>query len=893
MTRVITPSVEARREGRMTKAQRFSYRNLDQILVDLERLGINLPISHDFTSLAQCVKFGRKTVPNRLAIHPMEGCDGLPDGSPGDLTIRRYKRFAAGGAGLIWLEACAVVPEGKANPRQISLTDDSAPAFKRMLDEARSAAMDANGYAPIFILQLTHSGRYSRPIDKPSPIIAHHSRVLDNRHNLDDDYPLITDEQLDELQLDFVKSAQLARQVGFDGVDIKSCHRYLLSELLASFTREDSRYGGSYENRTRMLLETAKRVIQAVGHDIEVTSRLNVYDAIEYPFGWGVSKDDVVNPDLSEPTQLIKQLMETGYHGINVSIANPYFNPYVNRPADWMIANWPAPPEHPLEGVARLIGIVRDVQQANREMVVVGTGYSWLRQYMPFFAAGAIEQGWTTMVGLGRGALAYPDFARDILTHKAMDPHKVCVACSSCTQIMRDGGMSGCVVRDSEVYAPVFRDGRRNDPSVMRELAGQCRRCADPMCQTACPAGVDIPGFIGAIADGDEALAYRILTRDNVLPGICGAVCPVEVQCQSACIQRLLGDGAVPIGELQRRLSVKAIAHGWAGLKVPAVSTGLKVAVVGAGPGGLAAAVGLLKAGHVVTVIDRGNVPGGKLGSIIPATRLSPADAKAEIEAVFADVPADRLTWRHNTALGPKLTVDDLLGEGFNAVVLALGLGNGVSLTSVCRPEGVMDGDAFLRHTNQNPRHKCPPRVAVIGGGNTAIDAAVAAKRHGAQDVYLLYRRSYEQMPSWPNERDEALHEGVHLMLLCQPTGYKTDDGGRVTGIKALRTQLVAAESGRRAPKPIPGSDFVMDVDMVIEALGERIDPIVANVLDGIELTSSGLIKIDPHTLATSRNSVWAVGDVVNGGMTVVQAVADGKRAAERIDAYLMVDKRK
>src|SRR5690554_4178679 len=136
----------------MTKAQRFSYRNLDQILVDLERLGINLPISHDFTSLAQCVKFGRKTVPNRLAIHPMEGCDGLPDGSPGDLTIRRYKRFAAGGAGLIWLEACAVVPEGKANPRQISLTDDSAPAFKRMLDEARSAAMDANGYAPIFIL---------------------------------------------------------------------------------------------------------------------------------------------------------------------------------------------------------------------------------------------------------------------------------------------------------------------------------------------------------------------------------------------------------------------------------------------------------------------------------------------------------------------------------------------------------------------------------------------------------------------------------------------------------------------------------------------------------------------------------------------------------------------
>lgn len=876
----------------MNTAWRFSYRSLDQLLEDVKRLGLDLPVSRDFSILAKPVSFGRKTAPNRLAVHPMEGCDGLDDGSPSDLTIRKYRRFAAGGAGLIWWEACAVTPEGKANPRQISLTDDSAPAFKRMLDESRSAAVEANGPAPVCILQLTHSGRYSRPGLKPAPIIAHHSSVLDGRHNLPPDYPLITDEQLDELQLAFVKAALLARQVGFDGVDIKSCHRYLLSELLASFTRQNSRYGGSFENRIRMLIETAGKIRQAVGEDMEVSSRLNVYDAIEHPFGWGVCRDDVSKPDLAEPLALIAQLRRVGYRCLNVSIANPYFNPHVNRPADWMIANWPEAPEHPLKGVARFVHIVRQVQQANKDLAVIAGGYSWLRQYMPFVAAAAVEAGWTTMVGLGRGALAYPEFARDIITGKGMDAHKVCIACSSCTQIMRDGGRSGCVVRDSEIYGPIFREGRRSDPLVIREMASRCRRCADAMCKTACPAGVDIPGFVGAVADGDERGAYEILRQSNALPGICGAVCPVEVQCQSACVQRLLGEGPVQIAEIQRRLSLKAIAEGWAGLKVPLEATGVKVAVIGAGPGGLAATAELLRLGHSVTVFERTAAPGGKLGSVIPTSRLRAEDARAEIEAVFAMLPPHRLTWRYETPLGAKFTLDDLLSEGFDAAVLAIGLGNGPSLTAAGRPEGAMDADAFLRHMNHNPDHRCPARVAVIGGGNTAVDSAVMARRHGATDVYLVYRRSYEQMPAWPKERDEALHAGVHLMLLCQPTGYKTDSGGRVASLKVMRTRLIATDTGRRAPQPIPGSEFLLDVDLVVEAIGESIDPILANVLGGVELTDDGLIKVDSKTLATTRPGVWAAGDVVNGGATVVQAIAEGKRAADEIDAFVSAAKR-
>jgi len=872
----------------MPKTHRFSFRSLEELKDEIARQGLDLPTTDDLAVLATPVRYGRLTVPNRLAVHPMEGCDGTPDGAPDELTFRRYRRFAAGGAGLIWVEATAVVPDGRANPRQLWLHEGSADGFKAMLEAARQAAVEADGCRPVFVLQLTHSGRYSRPGGAPSPIIAHHNPILDPRHGLSPEYPLISDEELDLLQDAWARAAMLAAEAGFDAVDVKSCHRYLVSELLACHTRENSRYGGGYENRTRLLRETVRKIRQAVGDEVEVTCRLNAYDAIDYPYGWGVDREDVSKPDLTDPLRLIGQLREMGFGGINITAGNPYFNPFVNRPADWMIANAPDPPEHPLAGVARMVGIAGQVQRAYPDLTVVGSGYSWLRQYFPHFAAAAVSRGWVSIVGLGRGAVAYPDFARDILRTGAMDRHKVCVACSSCTQIMRDGGGTGCVVRDSDVYAPILKQGRSRDRDVLRELASRCRGCADAMCTAACPAGVDVPGFLGALADGDEKAAFDILRAANVLPGICGAVCPVEVQCQSACIQNVLGEGPVPIAEIQKNLSLRAMEAGWAAMELPGQTTGRRMAVVGAGPGGLSAAAELLRRGHCVTVFERGGQPGGKLVGVIPSMRLPADAAQAEIQAVFGPVPPERLEWRFGRSLGADFTLDDLTEQGYDAVVLAVGLGNGPSLASEGRPEGLMEAGDFLRHMNRNAGHSCPARVAVIGGGNTAVDAAVCAARRGAEDVYLVYRRSYNQMPAWPDERDEALHAGVHLMLLCQPVGYQTDTGGRLTGVRLVRTELGPPDdSGRRGPVHVAGSEFVLAVDMALEAMGEHMEPMPPEALAGVEQTSGGLIKVEPGTFRTTRPGVWAVGDVVNGGTTVVQAVAEGRRAALDIEAAL------
>lgn len=444
----------------MSQFEPFNYKSLNEIEKKIKELDVDIRLSRNLDVLAKPVKIGSKTSPNSIAILPMEGCDSNPDGSPSELVLRRYERFASGGAGVLWCEACAVAPEGKANPLQMLLTEQNAASFEDMLKNSTNMAKQAAGHRPLYILQLTHSGRYSRPIDKAAPIIPQRDPLLDPRVGIDGEYDVVTDTYLDELIQRYVDSALLAQKVGFDGVDIKACHRYLVSELLASHTRE-GRYGGSFENRSRFLLDTIRAVKAAVGEDFIVSSRFNVYDAHPYPYGFGVDKVDMWIPDLDEPLELVRRMVQSGVGLLSNSAGNPYYRfPQVTRPFDQPAIGGEIPQEHQLESVARMFGFTRDIQKAAGDIPVIGNGYTWLRQFMPYAGAANIEDGKAAMLGIGRQAFAYPNCANDILQKGEMDPRKCCVACSKCTQIMRDHGRTGCVIRDSLVYAPLYKEAR-------------------------------------------------------------------------------------------------------------------------------------------------------------------------------------------------------------------------------------------------------------------------------------------------------------------------------------------------------------------------------------------------------------------------------------------------
>lgn len=435
----------------MAAHEKFAFRDADELLAKIRDLALDIPFAEDPAILLEPAAIAGRRLPNRLAVLPMEAADAAPDGAPTEWTFRRYERYAAGGSGAIWVEATAVRPDGRSNPRQLMLTDETEAEFRKLAARTRSAAARewGEGHDPLLILQLTHSGRFAKPEGTPAPQIVHHSPVLDPLHGLAAETPLLSDEALEAIQDDFVNAADLAAAAGFDGVDIKACHGYLVSELLAAFTRTGSRFGGSFENRTRFLLETIRRIRQEVPR-LLVTSRLSVADMVPFPYGFGMDPDRRNRPNLKEPKNLVVRLGREGVRFLALSMGIPAWKAHFGRPYDKPVPGGAVPDEHPLEGVARHLRFATDIQKALPGLAVVGAGYSWLRGFFPNVGAAMLRSGRTSILGVGRGVLAYPDYPRDLAKKGRLSSRKVCTTCSLCSHLLRQQKRVGCVVRDPE-----------------------------------------------------------------------------------------------------------------------------------------------------------------------------------------------------------------------------------------------------------------------------------------------------------------------------------------------------------------------------------------------------------------------------------------------------------
>ena len=431
------------------------YLTKESFLEQNELLGTSLPYSEDISILASPITVAGITLPNRLVCQAMEGCDGNADGTPAELTLRRYKRLAEGGSAIIWFEATACREDGRANPRQLWIKKDNLDAFKSIVNDIKENALKANGFEPLVIMQATHSGRYSKPHGVPEPLIAYNNPIFEGNDPIDKSR-ILSDDELDRIGAALIDSAKLAEEAGFDGVDIKCCHRYINSELLSAYTRE-GKYGGSFENRTRLLRESIAGAMQATGKDFVVSSRLNVYDGFEYPYGFGVKNGGGLAFDPEEPVRLLKELRTLGVELLNITMGNPYFNPHVNRP--FALGAYD-PGEHPLEGVARMLKGIALLKKEVPDMKIISSALSYLGVVAPEVCAGFIKEGGFDFCGFGRTILAYPDYANDVLAG-GMKKEKVCICCSKCSEMMRAGGTPGCVVRD-KLYTDLYREFKEN-----------------------------------------------------------------------------------------------------------------------------------------------------------------------------------------------------------------------------------------------------------------------------------------------------------------------------------------------------------------------------------------------------------------------------------------------
>jgi 2,4-dienoyl-CoA reductase-like NADH-dependent reductase (Old Yellow Enzyme family) len=459
----------------MMKIRRMAtLRTADDLRSHCDALGIELPCDAELVAgpdapLAQPITVGSRRIGNRFAVLPMEGWDGTTDGRPTDFVRRRWMHFGQSGAKLIWgCEAVAVRPDGRANPNQLMITAETVgelAELRSLLVQAHAAAFERTDDLLIGV-QLTHSGRFARPFDKKrlAPQILYHHPVLDAKFGLAADHPLMTDDEIARLIEDFITAAGRAQRAGFDFVDIKHCHGYLGHEFLSAVDRP-GRYGGSFENRTRFLREIVAG-IRTAAPGLEIGVRLSAFDYIpfqpdpeaerrgmaapwagDYRYAFG-GDGSGTGADLTEPQAFLDLLGDLGIHLVCVTAGSPYYNPHIQRPALFPPSDGYQPPEDPLAGVARQIAATAALKAAHPNLIVVGSGYSYLQDWLPNVAQATVRLGRVDCVGVGRMVLAYPELPADVLAGRLLQRKRVCRTFSDCTTAPRNGLVSGCYPLD-------------------------------------------------------------------------------------------------------------------------------------------------------------------------------------------------------------------------------------------------------------------------------------------------------------------------------------------------------------------------------------------------------------------------------------------------------------
>ena len=458
-----------------------SLRNAEAFKRHLSDHDIAIPCDDEIATgsgspLGQPLRSNGITIGNRFAIHPMEGWDGTADGRPTDLTIRRWANFGRSGAKLIWGgEAVAVRHDGRANPNQLLIgphaLEDLSHLRETLVAEHKKTTGSVDGL--LIGLQLTHSGRYSRPnSNRGEPRILYHHPFLDGRLGLSSDYPVLSDGDIREIIDAFHKAARVAERMEFDFVDVKHCHGYLGHEFLSAHTRTGD-YGGSFENRTRFLREVVQG-IRTYAPALKIGVRLSAVDIVPfrpdpagstpgkpgagvpepfedllpYRWGFGVNQANPVESDLTEPVRFLTLLGELGIRLVNISAGSPYYNPHVQRPALFPPSDGYMPPEDPLVGVARQMAATRTLKQQFPDLVIVGTAYTYLQEFLPNVAQAAIREGWADSIGLGRMVLSYPELPWHVLQGRILERKRVCRTFSDCTTAPRNGLPSGCYPLD-------------------------------------------------------------------------------------------------------------------------------------------------------------------------------------------------------------------------------------------------------------------------------------------------------------------------------------------------------------------------------------------------------------------------------------------------------------